>query len=47
MAAPKLPKPVMKDDITTAMQSAIPNKMQSDNKYCYILQKEWVCIVQW
>ena len=41
-AARKFAKPVMKEDIATAIQSAIPKKTQRDNNYCYTLWKEWV-----
>lgn len=35
-------KPVSNEDITRAMQKAVPEKTQKDNKYCVGLWEEWV-----
>ena len=35
-------KPVSSKDIEQAMQSAVPEKTQQDNKYCAKLWHDWV-----
>ena len=38
----KFAQAVSNEDITKTMHSAIPQKMQRDNKYCYTLWNDWV-----